>query len=65
MEGDPTTGTFWRHLPSGELYRVVLIAVNPNSGERQIVFLQPRAADFYYCRPVSEFLKRFTREKEL
>lgn len=62
---DPEAGTFWRHLPSSELYRVRLIAANPNSGERVVVYFQPASASVYYQRPITEFRKKFTREKQL
>ena len=62
---DPEPGTFWRHLPSAELYRVTLIAANPNSGERVVVYTRPSANRIYYHRPMTEFRKKFTREKEL
>ena len=65
VKTDPSAGSFWRHLPSAELYHVTMIAANPNTGERAVVYEQPNKPGVYYWRPFTEFKNRFTWEKSL
>jgi hypothetical protein len=42
-----------------------MIAANPNTGERVVVYSRPKAHTVYYQRPLSEFQKKFTKERVL